>query len=429
MDIICATDFSDPAASSADVAVSIARSINAPLRLVYVIDRRASSGMLGGALDLVAASIRDRLSAEGQRLRDQGVEVREELLDGVPDEELIRISGEAKNGLIILSSTGWRSTSFWTLGSVAEKTARGAKCPVLVVRNRESLLAWTSGKKPLEVMVGIDRSSASETAVRWISELRRIGPCNVRFAHVFSPVEEMPRYGFRGSIVEEDPRLHRSMLEDLEKLVTAAGETSPRILLRANLGRPADALIAIAGEESVDLLVVATRELPVVERAKRGSVSYTALHMSPTSVATIPAGVELSARSLPRLESIVAASDGSEGGRSAVCYAMAIAPAGSKVHVICVVPKGTSEEDRQASSRLLLEGIPQDSTSRTEVEVVESDHVANAICQAAERLHADVICIASRGRSAALRTILGSVSEAVARNSRRTVLIVHPGQK
>ncbi len=429
MDVICATDFSDPAASSADVAVAVARSLGVSLRLVYVVDRRASAGMLGGALDLVAASVRDRLASEAQRLRAQGVEVHEDLLDGVPDEELIRLSGESKERLIILSSTGWRSTSFWTLGSVAEKTARGAKCPVLVVRAREPFLDWTTGKRPLKVLVGIDLSSASEAAVRWIAQLRKVGPCEVKFAHVYSPAEEMARYGFRSSIVEEDPRLRQALLEDLTQLVTSAGEASSEILVRPNLGRPADPLVDIAETEGADLLVVATRELPALERAKRGSVSYTALHMSPTSVATVPAGSEFTAQSLPRLERIVVASDGSEGGRSAICYGMAIAPPGSVVHVVRVLPKKSSADDKDAARRSLLDGIPHDSTRRTEVEVIESDDAAQAICQAAERLHADVIAIASRGRSTAFRTILGSVSEEVAKQSRRPVIIIHPGKK
>ena len=62
----------------------------------------------------------------------------------------------------------------------------------------------------------------------------------------------------------------------------------------------------------------------------------------------------------------------------------------------------------------------------TEVEVTESRETAEAICAAAERFEADVICIGSHTRPGFMAKVLGSVSLAVLKISRRPVLIVWP---
>jgi nucleotide-binding universal stress UspA family protein len=57
-------------------------------------------------------------------------------------------------------------------------------------------------------------------------------------------------------------------------------------------------------------------------------------------------------------------------------------------------------------------------------EVIESGKTAIAICQAAERFDADVICMASHGRSGISKAILGSVAQDVMARSTRPVLVV-----
>jgi nucleotide-binding universal stress UspA family protein len=62
----------------------------------------------------------------------------------------------------------------------------------------------------------------------------------------------------------------------------------------------------------------------------------------------------------------------------------------------------------------------------TEVEVAESADVAECILDAAKRLRCDAICIATRGRGAIARKILGSVAEAVLRAAGIPVFLVPP---
>jgi nucleotide-binding universal stress UspA family protein len=61
--------------------------------------------------------------------------------------------------------------------------------------------------------------------------------------------------------------------------------------------------------------------------------------------------------------------------------------------------------------------------------VLFGDHPSAAIAAAAERLDADVICVASHGRRGLARAALGSVTEELMRKTQRPVLVVRPPEE
>ena len=75
--------------------------------------------------------------------------------------------------------------------------------------------------------------------------------------------------------------------------------------------------------------------------------------------------------------------------------------------------------------------VPGDASAKstsTQVHVVEAEDPATAICQAAERLDADLLCLGTRGRGGVARAVLGSVAKAVVDGTRRPVLLA-PAKK
>ena len=71
--------------------------------------------------------------------------------------------------------------------------------------------------------------------------------------------------------------------------------------------------------------------------------------------------------------------------------------------------------------------VPPDAAAHgigTLVKVVESRDVAEAICQAAERLGVDAICVGTHGRSGLSKAVLGSVAKAVLTHTRRPLFVV-----
>ena len=99
---------------------------------------------------------------------------------------------------------------------------------------------------------------------------------------------------------------------------------------------------------------------------------------------------------------------------------------------LLALPRADEKEPAQliaASEAKLRSLAPHEPEARgitTEVEVTESRETAEAICAAAERFGADIICIGSHTRPGFTAKVLGSVALAVLQNSRRPVLVVWP---
>ena len=70
--------------------------------------------------------------------------------------------------------------------------------------------------------------------------------------------------------------------------------------------------------------------------------------------------------------------------------------------------------------------IPADAAGKglsTRVHAVEAEEAWEAICQAAERVSADLICLGTHGRTGIAKAALGSVAARVLTHSRRPLLL------
>ena len=82
--------------------------------------------------------------------------------------------------------------------------------------------------------------------------------------------------------------------------------------------------------------------------------------------------------------------------------------------------------ESEAQLRSLTPAEAEESGIVTEVEVTEDWETAKAICAAAERFNADVICIGSHTRPGFVARAVGSVALGVLTQCRRPVLVVWP---
>ena len=76
--LLCGTDFSENSAQAADAACELAKLLHAPLDLVHVSEIPAQP------------LLEKKLEAEAARLRGQGAAVHTAMLEGIPDEELVK---------------------------------------------------------------------------------------------------------------------------------------------------------------------------------------------------------------------------------------------------------------------------------------------------------------------------------------------------
>jgi nucleotide-binding universal stress UspA family protein len=312
---------------------------------------------------------------------------------------------------------------------------------------------WLDEGRALRVLAAVDLSASSDTALRWVAELARSGPCDVTAGHVVDPPREQRRLGTyalpRGP--EGPPSISALVERELRaRIAPLLGDLPARLLVHEGYGLTADRLVEMAEREHADLVAVGTHQRRGFSRLWRGSVSYGLLPETATNVICVPAQrqPEVAAAPVRDLRVALAATDLSEVGDRGVALAYSLVRGGGKVVLLHVIANGalvqpvhgdlaqpsppTPEEAagiRRAAERHLMSRGPSDAGQRgieTRIEVVEAASAAEAICQAAERSGADAVCIGSHGTSALAGALLGSVAHAVIRRCHRPVLLI-PG--
>jgi nucleotide-binding universal stress UspA family protein len=267
--------------------------------------------------------------------------------------------------------------------------------------------------------------------VAWTTRLRTAAACDVTATAVYSPPAELERYGLspRIGMTEPDPELERLVERDLAaRLGALGGEGAVDIRPKLGLGRPADHLLDVAERAAADLVVVGTHRTRGL--ARLASVSEGVLHHGRTSVLLVPGTPGAEQLAVPELRRVLVAVDLSPPSARAVAHGVSIArAAGGELHLLHVVElEEPAPSEAVALAARMRALVPQPAGVPVRTEVVQAREPAEAIIAAAERLGADVVCIAPHARSTVERIALGSVAERVVRSCRRPVLVVHPAK-
>jgi nucleotide-binding universal stress UspA family protein len=432
MTIVCGTDLSERSRPALAAAAALARRTREPLHLVHVVV--GGELLEGDCRERLTATARELLAREAERVSvDAGVH--RTVLIGHAVRELLSFADSEHATLVVVSSQGHAASPLYRLGGTSERIALESPYPVLVVRDAAPFEEWARGDRPLRIVAGVDFTTSSLSAVRWVKTLRRAGPCDVVFGHVYDGVDVFRRYGRGGvaSLVEADPAVERLLERDVAAIVGDPGGAG-QVAFRARLalGRLADQMVELADAERADLVVVGThhRRGP----ARLWSVSSGVLHLGRMSVATVPtsSGTLLGPEGLPEVKRVLVATDLSDASSWAATLAYAlVGRRGGEVHLLHVAqPPGRDEEHSAADAELArrLRALAPSAAGRegitTHVEIARGPVVAE-ICAAAERLGVDVVCLGSRGESG-FKALLGSVVAGVLRESARPVLVVRP---
>ena len=141
--ILLPTDFSDCANYALSFATSFARQYGAKIICVHVIEPIVPTvGYTGMTEPLPIADISEQLEDSAERELPKlsecdecdGIDVEEVIVHGDAASEIVRVAGERKVDLIVISSHGRTGLGRIFFGSTAESVVRHAPCPVLVVK-------------------------------------------------------------------------------------------------------------------------------------------------------------------------------------------------------------------------------------------------------------------------------------------------------
>lgn len=428
MMIVCGTDFSPRSIARCHDAAALARAAKGRLALVHAVPQPLAT--LSGAdvgLQGSIESASEELGRIATALREAtGVEVSARVEVGSADEAIAGVARESDRSLIVVSATS-RPQTRWLLGSTADRIASAAEAPTFVLREGFPAQEWLGGTRPLRVAVATDLSPVSDDAIAWAVELARFGDCTYVLAHVSWPPEVYRRLAIEDPMPLDrtHPVVEKVIRRELDESAERLRKAGPcEIVVESSFGRPADALNRIAKDAGADVLVVghhADRLWSVWE----GSVARGVIRTAEMSVICVPDNAEISAGTDARpFRRVVVATDLSRTANHAVSHAICAAAPGGRVTILHVLGDDEKDDAVRASLRKLVERQQSAPEVTVDVEVIRSHEPAQAICAYAEREGADLICIATTGRSRLPRILFGSLAQEVLLTSRTPVLVI-----
>ena len=422
MSIICGTDLSAASGGALDVAIALAaKRGDADVLLVHIVD--PDVGGQGSAREHALEQAQAALDQQARQHGRPGVTVRTQLVVGPASETLVGIADTEHTELLVIAARS-TTTSLLRLGTTTAQVIASSHVPVLVVRDPAPWLAFAGATpQPLRVLLGIDDSATSDLGVQWVHALRDLGPVDVTLGAIYYPDDAAAHYGLHhDTMVDGDPEIERLLARDL---IRRFGGPAPNVVARPRrgLGRIGDHVVELANEERAHVVVVGTSQKTGLGRL--GSVSSVIVNDATQSVVCLPPQAQLRTRVVPTMRTVVIATDLSSFANRAVAYGFALAGPDADVHIVHVVKD--AEVDQGDLSRQLELLAPRDAKQTVTPHVIHGSDAADTIAQVAARLGADVICIASHGRSGITRALVGSVADQLLRATRLPVLVLRPG--
>src|SRR5262245_9764564 len=276
--ILVATDFSPHADRALEWATALARRFSAELELVTSVFALPMAPAAPGYA-MPTDYLRGARDAADRRLEEiagglakQGVRARYTVLHEDPSSGICARAKEAGAELLALGTRGRSGLGHVLLGSVAERVARLAPCPVLTVH------AEVAPPAPLrKLLVPTDFSPPADRALALARALLEPGGSLV-LAHAIPPVlgpTDVPL---------ADPRSETWAREEFAKLGPALGGVAAELDLR--FGTPDTAVLAAAAEHRVDAVAMGTRGRTGLAHVLLGSVAERVIRRAPLPVFT-----------------------------------------------------------------------------------------------------------------------------------------------
>jgi len=217
-----------------------------------------------------------------RRFAAKGTKVHGRIAEGYPP-DVILDTARAEGATMIAMSTHGRSGPLrWTLGSVAEKVARAADVPLLLVRSfRRSAKGDLEPQVPEELpfkrlLVAMDGSPTSMSIVTPAEKFAQLYGSEVLIAHVrppfVAPGPVLPGMEAGLPILQPDP-LPADKDPATEKAAERFGHSGLKTRRFTVEGEPASEILALGAKENADLIALGTHGRRGFTRWALGSVA------------------------------------------------------------------------------------------------------------------------------------------------------------
>jgi nucleotide-binding universal stress UspA family protein len=282
------------------------------------------------------------------------------------------------------------------------------------------------------IIVPLDGSDLARRAIPVAVALARATGCNLKLVQAaVSPASldvanavEMIVEGAEESLREEAAAIRRTY--------------GLAVVTRVALAFPDRLILEKAGNRDATAIVMSTHGRTGLLRLARGSVAEAVLRRSPVPVYLVPAGAGLRSE-YPSLRHILVPLDGSDLAYSVTAPAANLArKTGAEITLLRVfqteLPEGQPLTDLIHHNRLEYQALeyfsPIKAHMRNAGAMVTSQwslgQPAEQILATADEVGADLIALATHGRSGLDRVRYGSVAEEVLRHSKHTMMTLGP---
>jgi nucleotide-binding universal stress UspA family protein len=282
--------------------VTMARAFDAQVTLLHVLERGEAAGRAAPIDPLVwhigKAEAKAYLDGVAGRLRQTGIDLEVELLEGRAARTVVEFAASHDASLVILSSHGRGGLSGWNVSSAAQQIILRVHRSVMIVRAYQPVVEQLGEAHYRRVLVPLDSSQRAEWVLPVVTTLASTHGSQIVLAHVVSR-PEMP---FREPLSPDDARLaeqveERNYREASAYLEQLAVRLLPGVEIR--LLRADNAIVALhelADREQVDLVVLSAHGYSGTTRFPYGShaVSFIAYGSTPLLIVQDlpPAGVK-----------------------------------------------------------------------------------------------------------------------------------------
>ncbi|MDL5360658.1 universal stress protein [Halalkalicoccus sp. NIPERK01] len=271
-DILVPTDGSESARRAEGYAIDMAGEYRSTVHVLHVVDP-AGLGTASG-IEPRGEEARGIVDAAVERIADGGVRAIPVVRTGVVPATVLEYVDEAAIGLILMGTHGRSGLERSLLGSVTKRIVRASHVPVVTVGDDEG----TPARYPYRrLLVATDGSEAAAGAAEVGIDVARTYGAGV---HVLSVVHS------RGSrdAAERIAAAHAAVA-DVERMAAAAGVED--VSTAVEYGLPHAAVLAYAGRNGIDLVVMGAYGRTGVRRYVLGSVAERVVRTSPIPVLTV----------------------------------------------------------------------------------------------------------------------------------------------
>jgi nucleotide-binding universal stress UspA family protein len=295
--------------------------------------------------------------------------------------------------------------------------------------------AITVPEAHMNVLIALDAGDSSDAILKCM--LARPWPrdTKIRLFHIVDTQTWLTRSAGLAALVDEQCDRARTRLAKLVDSASVAGAALDFVIA---LGDPRTQIVEHAKEWNADWIVVGAARHSLLSRMILGGVSRAVLRESPCSVEI----VRFPERDAPHPFRILLATDGSECSRAATrVVAERTWPAGTEVKIVHALELPLPLADPWFAYPELAERVQNDVRAEAErivaeaevmlaegpltvSRLIETGATKHVILDEANAWQAELIVLGTHGRRGAARFFVGSVCEAVAVHSERSVAVI-----